>query len=886
MADINFNTGKQTAFNPDIAEKENPDFTRYSRGVEVDDSLGGLFKNAGSILSTAVAAADKRNEIRNREEATDAVDNIRDKYIGFAEDVPVGAASSTVPEGLQARLDRVRKLDAANKNGVLKDSSYWMQIEAESRRLRSKYPAYREQIDNVFSDLTGNVPANALRSALQREAAAASSGQLTDEKRIQMLEDKHLKDLPAEYLKDKAEGNPWSFSRLQAVLNRKLAGEANESAERARQLFNWQKEAHSETALNNIRKEVAVTATRHFYRDFDMDLDDKSNILGLTKDNLDMKIRELSAKSASGATISAKEQAEAAGLLAQYKRYTINKFNELITAPREEYNGQSYKEFGRLSKSDEENILAPKLRELDVLQEAIVSGDYSFLKANKIYSESILNQDKKNLLTDEDGSKDTWLRRYQANKSILGPEAMNTILTRDFSSVTKLDDAQKSIADQVLSGIIVDNEPGRGGNDNHEKDLKDAKRVGAEPRTLSYITQKAVETFTMPSVTDPQALSTMADKLWGNNTNFLSQFPIDERSKVFQRMITPAVAKKMSVLPPEQINKIHNWAAQSWLALFESEAVDVRNIGQGVGTSSTYKIVYNPSSSTFSFREDEAAVKARASQNNPSTLGGQLLRDQLEGESNLVGRKVEDLNRAVNGLLQFYKGLGVENPQEEILKTLSATKGLMNSVFVEKERGVFQMGIDAIIGAMEAALPSRKSVDAKANAELTGREPEQERDKLLNAPLQFTRTGGAPSTPLRAPKTQPEANALNDYNEATVALVLAGRSQNQEDWVRAKQAWDKARQTYADYFGIDPGRAIGVPDSDVQALDQIGSRSYTPGDRQSTNVEDRRSEDTSIGTSSGVRQMDPIEEILRMGESGPYTRPGLRESDNIEDRRK
>lgn len=880
MAEIDFNnTGKQTAFNPDLPNRETPNFTGYSRGVTGDDSLAGLFKQAGSLYGVTVETKDKINQQRIRDDATDMVDTVRNEAIGIAEGTPEGSITNnvTVPEALDKELEQTKKLTESYKNGNLKDSTYWMRMEVISKKLRSKYPAYREQIDNTMSDLTGNVPANALRSALQREAAELERGKPeSPEKRLQRIEDKNFALLPDQYWIDKQMGNQWSPEKTL----RTISEYGRLKMQNDIRLWDAQARNQANTDYDNAREkdsnEVFDIAKSEIQGLMTLDIRDKSDSLGLSFDALSSNLASIEAKAGQGKPITGKELLQLRSQFATYRRQLLDRRDQILSRPNEQLGGQSYNERIQMTEARRKELMAPIMTHLDNLEAAITNGEYGWLKANSAVTAQTVAEGTANLLTDPNQG---WAARTAVLRDVLGPAF--PVLYSSPEGQKSFSNVQEGVVAFMKSGIISTSL-------NLGEILEDGKQRGASNTALGVTFDDIMRTYGSDALTNPEAFRRMTKQLFADNKNFLASFPTDQRAEIFRRMLNPYVAKKMAQTTPELVKDIKDWASTSWMSLFESQAVDVRSIAElSASSTSQIKVVYDPVSMTFSASPDTLpTVRPSGRPGSPMDVSG----------SRAIKGPIDNLNKAVQGLVQFYKGIGVNEPNEDVLKTLSATKGLMQNVFVSspEEKGLVQKGFDAILGALKDALPSKSSTDTARNKEKTGSATNTpvERDKLMNSPVtpeiqQFTSTGGRPSQALRSPTNQQEANVLNDYNEATVALVEAGRpGSSTEDWMRAKEAWNNARQAYNDYFGRDPGRAIGIPDSGVETLERLNDIDYTPGERRSTNIEDRRGEDNPPASSSEIRQMDQIEEILRMGEEGPYSRPGLRQSSNVEDRRR
>lgn len=186
MADVS------NPFNPDYERKHEETYLNYSRGADAPQARKGKINkindnsvaNAAQFFNTAVEVKDQHFKARIREEATAEVDAVRDAWIGASAEA--GApTSANVPVDLRAMGRRLSAVTESYRSNGLNDRHYWALMENISRSMRSRYPGYREYIDNVISDVTGGTPANVLQRSIQ--AAANEADPAT--KRLTKLQD-------------------------------------------------------------------------------------------------------------------------------------------------------------------------------------------------------------------------------------------------------------------------------------------------------------------------------------------------------------------------------------------------------------------------------------------------------------------------------------------------------------------------------------------------------------------------------------------------------------------------------------------------------------------------------------------------------------------------
>jgi hypothetical protein len=74
-----------------------------------------------------------------------------------------------VPQEINNAANRLQTMKSAKESGQIGDSHYFLLLDSEARRLRSRYPGHREYVDNVMQDLTGVNPANHAISMMKAE---------------------------------------------------------------------------------------------------------------------------------------------------------------------------------------------------------------------------------------------------------------------------------------------------------------------------------------------------------------------------------------------------------------------------------------------------------------------------------------------------------------------------------------------------------------------------------------------------------------------------------------------------------------------------------------------------------------------------------------------
>ncbi len=151
-----------------------------------DTSYGDLFKDLVSTVDLAGKGGvevvkknieDKVYEIADRERQayTDVLEKV--KASGGVSDIlaPGTTDENGVPTEVAGVSDTLVALQGARDSGKIPKSYYDDRLLAEAKAMRAQYPGFKEYIDQQFSKVTGENPANAKISHLTQEINRAAS---------------------------------------------------------------------------------------------------------------------------------------------------------------------------------------------------------------------------------------------------------------------------------------------------------------------------------------------------------------------------------------------------------------------------------------------------------------------------------------------------------------------------------------------------------------------------------------------------------------------------------------------------------------------------------------------------------------------------------------
>jgi len=188
-------------FNPTPNPTNDPEYLRYSKEpdrVQADTSAGKLAEGLGGIFGAGAKGIDLGLQDALKKQARDLIEPIRDAHgadvtpdevppiagrgsrsakfesLGVLENGDVAA----VPKQFAQNVSGLQRVTDAYQSGAMSDSHYFSSLETAVKQLRNRFPGYEEQIDNAVKDITGVIPANALRSSILRDmnSLQASAG--------------------------------------------------------------------------------------------------------------------------------------------------------------------------------------------------------------------------------------------------------------------------------------------------------------------------------------------------------------------------------------------------------------------------------------------------------------------------------------------------------------------------------------------------------------------------------------------------------------------------------------------------------------------------------------------------------------------------------------
>ena len=177
------------SFVQEVQEGNVPSFTGASRGVDSDTSLERLFTGVGNAFESYTNTQDQLIKQDISQQASDAANQEAEGSARNLLDVYKDPTGEQVPSGVKAGTDRISRIQTAYEQGQLNDLDYYARMDSQIKRMKMRYPGYRDVIDAEVSSAMGSSLANDIRkeqlSLLREELSAAQAGKDDTEKRWQ-----------------------------------------------------------------------------------------------------------------------------------------------------------------------------------------------------------------------------------------------------------------------------------------------------------------------------------------------------------------------------------------------------------------------------------------------------------------------------------------------------------------------------------------------------------------------------------------------------------------------------------------------------------------------------------------------------------------------------
>lgn len=554
------------AFNPIPQSQPPASYVGMSQGIrsDRDTSLATLFEGLADGLQMGVQTADQAVKDRIEDDIFESVEAIQDEFgVGSATEFEADAEGpQPVPHELANAHKHLQGLQTAHQRGVLKESHYWARLNSMVRQLRSRYPGYRSEIDQMVQGITGSRPANALRAALFREWGAAA-----EEDPLVKLEDWASKQghLPTDYHERAMAGNPYSMTELQAYVARRTRAAADSAARRADMAEAEAQGSLTENqALRNFRVETNQAMQTL--------LEDMSQTVGTNYAEVQSRIREAQRMAAAGTPMDATELQQLSAMMGELRQEARMALHALAMEQHDDNPMHRYGAY--LDESQIEATINQALTPITLMEEALSSDnpwgvlgsvqawvDAQKTQAGRELLEGVPVMARLQALHDMVGADVTWLYLDTA------PQVLSSLS----ASLLAYHQAGFATGESTASDAIVQAQ---------EKFGEDSREAREIVKGMMEGWRNTLVKFESGELSDPDMLTNVVRSLFGSDAReVFASIHADDQVEYFKRMASPENTKRMKKLRDagheDAWEMYERWMASAFVATVRQ---DVQNL--------------------------------------------------------------------------------------------------------------------------------------------------------------------------------------------------------------------------------------------------------------------------------------------------------------------
>lgn len=589
-------------FAPELRDRDPQDYMKASRGWD-DDTAQAAIKGAADIFRLGVTVTDDNYKREIKEEARIAVDKERDLAIAELHSLsrPAIQGGRPIPDEIKRDADKLAVMKQAVNQGAYMESNYVGALDATARKLRSRYPGYRDHIDETMKQLTGMDPANALVRELRQDAQAVLNVKdNTEAKRLEIL--KSMKNPPVgaegmtyqqllpHYLQTKRED--YALEHKQAVIATQTAADKYDGkiiAEDA--ATSWGKVVDGLTK----RAHPLVGATLG-------QLEDMTNRFNTGDPNA---IRD------------PKELGTAMQLLNKAAVELEGQFQSFMTTPRQHLKGKSYSMV-----LGDEKVKEIKANQVDniigLYRTAFTDGSVGIFKHAAQINEIMKDTEMQRALGDP------VLRSAHGLSKAFGPAAIDIIMSKD---PRVLNSFQQSMKQHMLTSMGKAEKPVT----SLQEEVEKAKAKGEEvtPALIQSTIEKSTKLIAGEGALPTADRAKLIDSLYGaRNETFLGTVNGDPKygakpsdpQRVFNMMANTEMAKAISKFSkdsgdPSHWEKYQRWVIKQTYAL---NTASINTVATSMRNAPAVNITFNPQSFQFQVTDREVPVPPYSPTESPA----------------------------------------------------------------------------------------------------------------------------------------------------------------------------------------------------------------------------------------------------------------------------
>lgn len=660
-------------FNVDQPENQAPNFMNYSQERRGNRAWGTLFEGIGEAVTGGVKIADQNIQDNLYKEAEASVDQVRNLFgvddgqaVGNGSTIPEGSAK--LPPGFEQSKDYLSRLSQGYQNGTVTSSYYYGQLQANVKSLKAKYPGYEKQVDDAIQSITGVTPANAIISSLRQEAEAEAQKATQETNRQDSFINAHIDSVMATMPDLMQDPSKYTYAEIRENVGRyelsqtEMKNEQTSLALRAsrQELTEGEVRQSAANGMTTISGNMISGALNTVGSDFNSVMTKVQDWQKTGHQPSPQELQDIQVQFGR-VKLAYRQQAEA------YLRQPFDPENPAL--------GSMYSYIGKDQKKLND-ILEIGLRPINDLEEAISTGNYSFVGMAAAYNKASTDTATKNIIKNDSGV----LTGLAALKSLGGDNAVSIYMNNPNNQTA----VAKAILNANVGNVIA------GTPTNVNDDLTKAVQQGAEsPQVGKDMPNKILNQHLngIANGSNPEYVTKSAQYLFGQGDEAsglnINKLQSNQRASTYARFTTPAVTKAIQKAAQDTQNpqiweNYKNWSYQNFVAIARTTKADIDTFSANVPGIKAY---VNPE--TMKIRVEDTGTGTIT---GPETgLAAAAQRDQkallLDAYRNLntVMGGLKGITQADGGdkngaLEQILKGMGLEiektgSPEERDMPT-------------------------------------------------------------------------------------------------------------------------------------------------------------------------------------------------------------------------
>lgn len=711
-------------FNPQVPEQNMPDWSRTSRGTSGDTSMGTLFKGIGDTLGAAVQTGD--NFVKNTIEDAS-------RYSKESIDNEMGFNSQQYNPDIAASEQVLSRLQAAKAQGKVSEEYYYQRLSNTMKGLRARFPGYEKEVDQIFSRVTGQNPANAFRDSLLQSINTS------------LAANKASADKDADYIRQNGYKIPQTVRDDPNISNAQKVSMIQNQESKNYQIDSATKQMEFDTKnqkqlYSNVASQVSADA-----------INKVNQSLGLNNGGF----TELLQRFGNGQGIS---QENKASLNAALQTVISGVETDLINRGAKATT---------LSMTEAADIRSKALEPLKQLQTLINSDQYS-QAAQLAASLNFQNDQATAAMT----KQFPFLQNLSVVNKLGGGQAAGSLMSDWMlkgDNATQLQTfSMKTLAGNVAGAIVTGQmswgEAGKAIANN--QDMSDPKqRAGLMLSVLS-----GFKYFAANGKQSPSEVAGFVQKAYGENpqnNDFWRAVSDPDKRNLYSTMFAPEITQKVIDSKDPQAIETYKQSALNY-------AQSLPDLRKDAGTTASATIAKRYVDITFNEKTNRLEATLNAAGQKLSQNQNDISQSELRDAQETIGKSVNSLNRVVSVLAPIYKAEG-QDPRQMTQKLIESLGGSADPNTPEQNQGMIpwllsKVGLadkaDVTVGGNSglAATPEAKGPELSSQAaEISGDlKPEDITPNIPSAEaLQKFRTTGP----------------INDTKGGDAMLSLIGRAE-------------------------------------------------------------------------------------------------------------